>query len=147
VCGHQGSFKDQFPFASSSSGGQCRAGTTFLDAQNSELVPNDQTDFQHLGSGEAFMPALPAPDIKACSSNKAPLLGRTGNDFDSFRSTSQKQSGWNCSAKTVAASSLQPPLVEVKSCNSHCPFIFLATQSDIFREMIMHSLRSLVSRV
>jgi hypothetical protein len=127
MCGHQGSFMDQFPFVSIS-GGQCRAGTTFMAAQNSELVPYDQTDFQHLGSVEAFMPALSAPDIKACSSNKAPLLGRTGNDFDNFWSTSQKQSGWNCSAKTVAASSLQPPLVEVKSCNSHCSFIFLATQ-------------------
>jgi hypothetical protein len=99
-----------------------------MDAQNAALVRYDQTDFQHLGSGEAFMPALSAPDIKACSSNKAPLLGRTGNAFDNFWSTSQKQSGRNCSAKTVAASSLQPPLVEVKSFNSHCSFIFLAIQ-------------------
>jgi hypothetical protein len=74
MCGHQGSFLDQFPFASSSSGGQYRAGTAFMVAQNSELVPYDQAGSQLFGFGGAQPPPVAlATDIQASSSNAASL--------------------------------------------------------------------------
>jgi hypothetical protein len=74
MCGYQGSFLDQFPFASSSSGGQYRAGTAFMDAQNSELVPYDQAGSQLFGFGGAQPPVALATNIQAGSSNAAASL-------------------------------------------------------------------------
>jgi hypothetical protein len=151
-------FPDQVPFKHSSSSRQCAA-TQSMDAQNAAPLMYDQTGFQHLGSGGAFLPALPAPDIRAWSSNAAPLLPSTDMVVDNSWNTSQNQYGRllrtpfpgessrSCRATTGSDSSLQPPPSMVKTSNSHRAFLLLATQRIISPHMIFLVLICTVIRV
>jgi hypothetical protein len=149
---------DQVPFKRSSSSKQCAAAPP-MDAQNAAPLMYDQTGFQHLGSGGAFLPALPAPDSQAWSSNAEPLLASTDMVVDNSWSTSQTQSGRllrtpfpgessrNCRATAGSDSSLQPPPSSmVNTSNSHCAFLLLATQRIIYPRMIFLILMCTVIR-
>ncbi|TVU14984.1 hypothetical protein EJB05_38481, partial [Eragrostis curvula] len=115
-----GSFLDQVPFEGSSSSGQCRAATSFMDAKNTALVPYDQTGSQLLGFEGALLPAVPATDSQASSSNARLLPEMTDNDVKNVGCTRQKRpagrllrpplpvpSSRNRNVKTEATSSLQ----------------------------------------